>query len=168
MMRSGSTRISKTLLLTLFVFLPLLSDRGLGHDEKSLPVLIDTDMGLDDVRALYALLASESLDIHGLITVEGSASIGKGTDNLMGLLETNNMPIPDLYMGAAATGLEAPPWRSAANRLSGLGFPPPRTIRPVEEPYAKLRQLISTHYQKLHYLALGPLGNLARMESQYP
>lgn len=59
----------------------------LAHEEESqgssnpVSLLVDTDMGLDDVRSLFALLGDPRMDIHGIITVEGSASLGKGMDN---------------------------------------------------------------------------------------
>ncbi|MCK4236873.1 MAG: hypothetical protein KAX38_07120, partial [Candidatus Krumholzibacteria bacterium] len=51
--------------------------------DEAVELLIDTDMGLDDVRAIFALLADTLIDIHCIVTVEGSASIGKGLDNLI-------------------------------------------------------------------------------------
>ena len=39
------------------------------HSEKT-ALVVDTDMGLDDVRAILALLADSTLDIKGILTVE--------------------------------------------------------------------------------------------------
>jgi len=125
-------------------------------------------MGLDDVRAIYALIAGEKLDIHGLLTVEGSSSLGRGTDNLIGLLETSGIRNIDIFMGKAASGLPSPIWRDVANNLGGLAFPPPREIKAEQDPFVKLKHLLASHYQLLHYLALGPLANLACLESKYP
>ena len=49
-------------------------------------IIVDADMGLDDVRALSALIAGER-EIELFITVGGLAAPGKGADNLIGLLE---------------------------------------------------------------------------------
>jgi len=74
-----------TILMTIF-FLSLTGEKGnvLADKEKyydygdPLKILIDTDMGLDDVRALFALLADPCIDICGIVTVEGSASSARG------------------------------------------------------------------------------------------
>ena len=148
----------KTNFLIIWIPLILMGAANLecrGNDEIS--VLVDTDMGLDDVRALLAMFACEHVDIHGLVTVEGSSSLGTGTDHLIGLMESLGVKGIPVYQGVAAKGIEPPPWRDTANRLGGLTIPPPREIRSVP-----LKRMPDRSPRELHYLALGPLGNLAR------
>lgn len=158
------------LLLPLLMFVFVLGvDHAGGHGEDDRILIVDTDMGLDDLRALYALLVGQDgLSIHGLVTVEGSASLGKGTDNLIGLLEEMGRFGIDLYKGTASSDSAAPLWRNIANELGGVGFPPPRKIRCVERPFIRLKQLFASHHEMVHYLALGPLGNPAEIEGRFP
>ena len=128
-------------------------------------MIIDTDMGLDDVRALFAILADTNSTVLGIVTVEGSASLGKGTDNLIGLLESLGLEDLPVYRGMRRAGAESPPWRSTADGLAGNPFPPPRHIAALDlrDGY---RDLCTGAGEKPRYLALGPLGNLAALQGK--
>ena len=128
-------------------------------------IIIDTDMGLDDVRAIFALLADSNCTVHGIITVEGSASLGKGTDNLIGLLEKIEMDDLPVYRGARRSGVTPPSWRKTADALAGNPFPPPRHITALDA-HEGFHDLIAGSKTPPIYLTLGPLGNLAAMESE--
>lgn len=127
-------------------------------------VMVDTDMGLDDVRAIFALLADSTLDLEAFLTVDGSASPGKGADNLIGLLEASGSGSIPVIRGSENAMLEPPPWRQTANGLGGAPFPPPR--KTTAEPFdpsnlaALMRQAGG-----IEYLALGPLTNLHMLET---
>lgn len=128
-------------------------------------IIIDTDMGLDDVRAIFALLADTTSTVLGIITVEGSASLGKGTDNLIGLLEKLELDDMPVFRGALGSGLKPPPWRKTADGLAGNPFPPPRHIT-ARVAHDGFHALIAGHEPHSIYLALGPLSNLAAMEPE--
>jgi formylmethanofuran dehydrogenase subunit E len=125
-------------------------------------IIIDTDMGLDDVRAIFALLADSTSTVHGIVTIEGSSSLGKGTDNLIGLLEKLELGALPVFRGAKHPGAKPPPWRNTADALAGNPFPPPRHITALEAD-ENLQALIASSKTPPCYLALGPLGNLAAM-----
>lgn len=162
--------------LAFFLLLVLSPCTGIcsGDEEKptlskdSRKLFIDTDMGLDDVRSLFALLNEPGMDILGIITVEGSASIGRGTDNLIGLMESIDRDSTPIYKGYSSAGLKAPPWRSTANQLGGVPFPPPRKLSPMSDPFETIYTIIKESEEPIHYLALGPLSNLSLLESRYP
>jgi len=130
-------------------------------------VIVDTDMGLDDVRAVFALLADSTLDIEAFVTVEGSAALGKGTDNLIGLLEAGRSSSIPVMKGVRRTGLDAPPWRKTANSLGGAVFPPPRNTEARRFTPEGLGAL-AEDTQGLEYLALGPLSNLMALADGDP
>ena len=139
-----------------------------GGDDLVRPLLVDTDMGLDDVRALFALLIAHEVEIRGIVTVEGSASIGKGTDNAIGLLEALGAATVPVYRGEASVGPKPPAWRKTANTLGGAPFAPPRGMRAIDDATAKLGAIFTVAQQEIEYLALGPLGNLAHIERSSP
>ncbi len=130
--------------------------------------IVDTDMGLDDVRAILALLADSEIAPRAIITVEGSASIGKGTDNLIGLLEEFGAGEVHVYRGAGYPDIEPPPWRGTANSLAGNPFPPPRAMTAAEGGPDRLHALVADSHEEVTYLALGPLRNLALLEKRHP
>ena len=130
-------------------------------------VIVDTDMGLDDVRAVFALLADTTVQIEAFVTVEGSAALGKGTDNLVGLLEASRSGSVRVLKGVERVGLGAPPWREMANGLGGATFPPPRRMRVTGFTIEDMAGIIE-RTPGIQYLALGPLGNLGALEAGDP
>ena len=130
--------------------------------------IVDTDMGLDDVRAIFALLADSAIATRAIITVEGSASIGKGTDNLIGLLEEFGAGEVLVYRGAGYPDIDPPPWRGTANSLAGNPFPPPRVMTAAEGGPDRLHALVADSHEEITDLALGPLRNLALLEEHHP
>lgn len=130
-------------------------------------IVVDTDMGLDDVRALFALLAAD-IDIHAIVTVEGSAAVGKGTDNLVGLLES--IPRTDILVcrGTISPLHEPPPWRHTANTLGGSTFPPPRRLESRAATPGGLAHILEREKETFFYLVLGPLCNIASLIREYP
>ncbi len=134
------------------------------HPPSGTAVVVDTDMALDDVRAIYALLAEPGIDVRALATVEGSASVGRGTDNLVGMLEDAGMTAAPVLRGEALAGAQPPPWRGRVDGLRGATFAPPQgrvSVGPVAEGLGA-----SSH--GADYVALGPVTNLARLLAARP
>ncbi len=122
-------------------------------------LIVDTDMGLDDVRSVFALVAGDR-QIGAFITAGGSTAPGKGADNLIGLLEAAGCREASVIVGTGNPAAEPPPWRETASRLAGENFPPPRYIRASHGGVEELRHIVTEHMGKAEYLALGPLTNL--------
>ena len=70
------------------------------------PVLIDCDPGSDDALAILAALNSSDLDVVGLTTVGGNATIDDTTGNALTILEI-------------AGRSDVPVWRGAGRPLVG-------------------------------------------------
>lgn len=120
------------------------------------------------MRALYALLADTLLDLRGIFTVEGSASAGRGFDNLAGLLESLRREGIPAFRGRSSTDFSPPPWRETAEGLGGAPFDPPRLISAPEDSHDRLLRLIEDNRPELDCIALGPLGNLCALEKSHP
>ncbi len=130
-------------------------------------VIVDTDMGLDDVRAVFALLADSTTAVDAFVTVEGSTSLGRGTDILVGLLEAGRSGSIPVVRGLERPGLGEPPWRRTANSLAGATFPPPRNTTVADFSPAVMAGVMDRSTD-VDYLALGPLGNLMALRSADP
>jgi inosine-uridine nucleoside N-ribohydrolase len=135
-------------------------------------VVIDTDMAVDDVMAITALLGSGDIHIQAITTVEGSASLASGTRNLLSILDELGFGhIPVAGGGAASTDVpvEAPPWRTFADTLGGITLFPP-----LSEPYpggaeALLEKILRPANDKsVTLLCLGPLTNIAALLEKHP
>lgn len=131
-------------------------------------IIIDTDMGLDDVRALFAFFGSTDIKIRGIISVEGSAAIGKGLDNLIGMVEASHRETIPIFQGYAFQDGQIPPWRETANQLGGYPFPPPKTGGRSRHTMDALISLLTDHQSSIDYCALGPLTNLAHLDQAHP
>ena len=133
-------------------------------------VVIDTDPGTDDALALMMALNSTELEVLGLTTVGGNATMAHTTRNTLRLLE---------YLGRS----EIPVYRGASRPLRGrfeyayshhgpggltvrLPLPRfrPKTLR-APDYIAKAARLLAG---ELVLIALGPLTNIARAITREP
>ena len=134
-------------------------------DDAPLAVVVDTDMGIDDVRALMFLLESDNVDIRA-VTVAGSglARCPEAAINAAALLRTfDRADIP------VACGPRAPlegynvaptPWRDEATLLTGMNLDRSGLEDTIGDADALLRETLSDN-DDLTILALGPLTNIA-------
>ena len=133
-------------------------------------VVIDTDPGTDDALALMMALNSPDLDVQGLTTVGGNASLAHTTRNALRLLEQLGRPEIPVSRGAArpltgkfhygyyyhgAGGLTV--------RLTRTGSEP----RPLRAP-EYMASLAYSFPGELVLIALGPLTNIARALTSEP
>jgi inosine-uridine nucleoside N-ribohydrolase len=135
------------------------------------PLLIDTDMGLDDAVALtWALSANETVDVVGVTSVEGNVSLSQATINIARLLGA--LQVPDWPLIGEGLCQSSGPRMDATHIFGqdGLGeadLPVPDDYRPAG--YRKVyEQLIETHGRELVILAIGPLSNLAAILRETP
>jgi inosine-uridine nucleoside N-ribohydrolase len=124
-------------------------------------VIVDTDMGLDDIRAIAALLAAPDVRILAFTVVEGSSSVERGTENLLSLLDALGAPSIPVAKGKTL-GLAAPPWRGVAESMGGLKLESPKR-KALDVPAPELiTDLIKKNQDGMvDILCLGPLTNVA-------
>jgi pyrimidine-specific ribonucleoside hydrolase len=175
-------RTPRTASFSLFLVCFLLLGTGaLAHEEQT-PVIVDTDMGMDDVRALALMLSSPHLKVKAIVTADGASSPEAGIRNLrciLSFLGKAEIPV------AAGTTSEAPPppWREISEALGWAKLPSSREGQPgcpAAKEAASLPQGSAGHEQgsrsgaaslivktltesdqKVSYIGIGPLTNLA-------
>jgi len=134
-------------------------------------VIVDTDMGLDDVRTILLLLNSPDVRIAGFVVTEGASDVDAGVANLRRLLayfDASHIPV----VRGVALGIPTPPWREHSNAMGWVDEL--IDLPPVQEPKSRPtnlnalinnlnRNTISPHPDEgdMFYLALGPLSTLA-------
>ena len=145
--------------IVLFIFVPFFLN---GHSYK-VPLVVDTDMALDDVRALIMLFNSDMADILLIVSSDGALSPSDGYGNLNGLLERFDKKGIRL---AAGRDLKLPPprWRAFSRVL----FPPKKSNDKTTpgQPSKQLAanavvEVLNASESPVVYLGLGPLTNLA-------
>lgn len=93
------------------------------------PIVITTDMGMDDLLAIYLLLREPSVDIRA-ITVDGTGLVhcGPGLRNIRRILDTFGRTDVPFACGRDTAGADGVPfpdeWRAGADDMYGVVLPP--------------------------------------------
>lgn len=133
------------------------------------PLLVDTDPGVDDAVALAWLFQQRSVELVGITTVAGNTTVDNATRNVLTLLDLADREVP-VTIGAAAP-LAYPLSRVGAfiHGPDGLWFsqqPADISGLPTDAP-AAIAAAARAH-PGLTILALGPLTNVAQAIERYP
>jgi len=158
------TRFVSILALGLIIFFASQS----GAHTHRISLLIDTDMALDDIRALTMVLNSDWIDVPLIVCSDGSVSPQTGCRNLRILLKYFDKRDTNIVAGRTL-GKPAPPWRSWSENLN---WPELSTItaKTTKIPSATdaILKTLSKSAEQVIYLCLGPLTNLADAIRQDP
>ena len=130
-----------------------------------LPIILDTDPGIDDAAAI-----APQLDLQLMTTVAGNVSVEKTTRNALQLLHFWNVDIP-LAQGAATPLLR--PLRDAAyvhgeSGMEGYDFVA-HDCQPLAKPaFIAIRDALMSAPEPVTLVAIGPLTNIALLLTHYP
>ena len=136
--------------------------------QPAMPVIIDTDPGVDDALAILFALASPELDVIGITTVFGNADVAATTRNAFAILDAAGRP--DIPVAAGAAAPLAGPFGGGVPHVhgtDGLGdggvSSTRRTADAASVPAAAefIWQAVAARPGQVTVLALGPLTNLA-------
>lgn len=135
-----------------------------------LPIVLDTDPGIDDAAAIAAALFAPELDLQLMTTVAGNVSVEKTTRNALQLLHFWSADVP-LAQGASMPLLR--PLRDAASvhgesGMEGYEFVEHR-CQPLPKPaFQAIRDALMHAPEPMTLVAIGPLTNIALLLTQYP
>ncbi|MBN1489616.1 MAG: nucleoside hydrolase [Phycisphaerae bacterium] len=128
------------------------------------PVLIDTDMGVDDAVALSLAVCAETLDLRWIATVGGNVSAAQAAENVgrcLAALQPDRMP--DVACGFDPAADEGPV-AEAVFGADGLGeVDLPVLSGWVPRAGLALYEEAARGDERLIVVTLGPLTNLARL-----
>ena len=138
-----------------------------------MPIIIDTDPGIDDALALVYALNAPQLEVVGVTTVHGNVSVERTTRNALGLLElaSPGTRIPVARGAAAPLQGPAPGDAGFVHGIEGLGDTPAMTPRAA--PHALpawqfICQRVAERPGEITLCAIGPLTNLAHALAHSP
>ena len=102
-----------------------------------LPIIIDTDVALDDYMAILYLLMNPDVQVLGITTTGvGAAHLTAGTTNVLKLLELAGQPNIPVAMGTSSplqySNVFPGSWRSLVDSLYDIPLPTP-SITPVSQ-----------------------------------
>ncbi|KGM51578.1 nucleoside hydrolase [Lysobacter concretionis Ko07 = DSM 16239] len=131
--------------------------------EPRIPLLIDTDPGVDDALALLMAFNDERHEVVGLTIAAGNVGLAHTVGNALKLCDVAGVDVP-VFAGCAGPLLH--PALDAAyvhgqDGFGDIGYTP--STRRAETEHAALAILRLSHQYagKLRLVALGPLTNLA-------
>lgn len=126
-------------------------------------VIIDTDPGTDDALALMMALNSRDLDVQGITTVGGNATLAHTTRNALRLMEYLGATDIPVSVGAARPLRGSFTYAYHFHGSAGLGvrLPGPKS-KPHGVPADELIYgLVSASPGEFTIIALGPLTNIS-------
>jgi inosine-uridine nucleoside N-ribohydrolase len=137
----------------------------------STPVLIDCDPGHDDAIALLLALASPELELLGVTTVAGNATLEKTTANAIRVLELAGRD--DVFVAAGADRpLVREPFVAAyvhgESGLEGPALPPPRAEPARQHAVDFLADRVLAAAAPVTLIPTGPLTNVALFLARHP
>lgn len=137
---------------------------------ERLPIILDTDPGIDDAAAIAAALFAPQLDLQLMTTVAGNVSVEKTTRNALQLLHFWNADVP-LAQGSATPLLRS--LRDAAYVHGESGMEGYDFVEHDRQPLAKpafiaLRDALISAPEPITLVAIGPLTNIALLLMHYP
>jgi pyrimidine-specific ribonucleoside hydrolase len=150
----------KNIKLLLLIYFLLSASPLWGHKAK-IPVIIDTDVALDDIRAITLLNQSDEFIIEAIVTSDGACSPRIGAFNISTLLEyLEEYDVPVGY--GKSLGLNPPPWRSFTESVWD-NDDDPSIAKITSTANEILSSKINEAGSKYIYICLGPMTNLAEL-----
>ena len=127
----------------------------------TIPAILDCDTGHDDAMAI--LLAARALDLKGVTTVHGNASLENTTINTCKILELAGLDRIPVASGAAQPLRRRLSHAPGVHGMTGMDGPdlPPPSIGPVDESATDFIVRTASEVDGLHLVATGPLTNIA-------
>jgi inosine-uridine nucleoside N-ribohydrolase len=129
------------------------------------------DPGIDDALALILALKSPEVQILGITTVAGNASLEMTTTNARRVLEYLNVESIPVAMGAEhplTRPLEDALGYHGPDGLGNCGLPPPRLPLHPDKAWDFLARLVLDTPDEITLIATGPLINVAHAFQRHP
>ncbi|WP_101925738.1 MULTISPECIES: nucleoside hydrolase [Luteimonas] len=129
-----------------------------------IPLLIDTDPGVDDALALLLALHDRDHDVVGLTIAAGNVGLRHTVANALKLCEVAGRGDIPVYAGSAAPLLHAAPDAAYVHGDDGfgdVGYAPAARAAETEHAALAILRLSHAHAGRLVLVALGPLTNIA-------
>lgn len=135
-----------------------------------IPVIIDTDPGVDDALALFLAFSSDKLDIKAITTVGGNIPLDKTTKNALDLVSYIG---EDVVVSQGASRplfrkLETAEWVHGKSGLASVVLPESNLTLCDKSAWDIIYEEAVINEGKLNIITLGPLTNIATALNKYP
>jgi pyrimidine-specific ribonucleoside hydrolase len=137
-----------------------------------IPLVIDTDPGIDDALAVLLALASPEVDLRLVTTVHGNVELAQTTENALRLLHLAGRADVPVAAGAAESLVHVQAERAGhvhgAAGLGGVELPPSAAAADPRPAVVALAELLTTSSEPVTVAAIGPLTNIALLLRVFP
>jgi len=131
-----------------------------------IPIIIDTDPGIDDALAIMLAVKSKLFDIKAITTVAGNTTIENTTRNARYILKLLNSDIP-VYSGSDKP-LKKDLVKAVVHGPTGLeGLEPDTSSNLTNDAVDRIIELIKKN-KNITLITLGPLTNIAKAIKKAP
>ena len=137
---------------------------------NKIPVIIDTDPGIDDTIAIIMAAGSEKIDIKAITTTHGNVGLEGTTKNAMALKEFLGLECP-VAKGAAKpmiVSLKDASYVHGENGLAGFELPRPKGTVCEKAAWDVMYDMAKAAGGQMCLLVLGPMTNVALTIMKYP
>lgn len=128
-------------------------------------IIIDTDPGIDDAFAIFYALRCPEIEVLGLTSVYGNASIDQTTHNALALVEMAGAECPVAKGAEGPLAIECRPYPAMVHGEDGMGGCAPLRVgqRAIDGDAVEfIIQAANRHPQEVTLVPIGPLTNIAR------
>ena len=142
-----------------------------GTRERPLPLIIDSDPGLDDALAIGLACASPEVRLLAVTTVGGNADVAHCTENALRLLHAYGRDDVPVAEGAPGALLGDVVRATEVHGVSGVGdthLPTAPTAPRPEGAVALMARLLAESPEPVAIAPIGPLTNIALLLRAHP
>jgi len=142
-----------------------------GTVEHPLPLIIDSDPGLDDALAIGLAVARPEIDLLAVTTVGGNADVRHCTTNALRLLELYGRPDIPVAEGSAGALFGQIVRATEIHGEAGIGstqLPPSSSEASAEGAADLIAAILRSHSEPVVIAPIGPLTNIALLLRLHP
>jgi pyrimidine-specific ribonucleoside hydrolase len=137
-----------------------------------IPLVIDTDPGIDDALAILLALASPEVDLRLVTTVHGNVELAQTTENALRVLHLAGRSDVPVAAGARSSLVHPQPERAGhvhgSAGLGGVELPPSPAALDPRPAVVALADLLLASDEPVTVATIGPMTNLALLLAVYP
>mgnify|MGYP003336337978 CR=1 FL=1 len=142
-----------------------------GTVDAPLPIIVDSDPGLDDALAIALAVARPELRLLAVTSVGGNADVHHCTENALRLLHLygdDDTPVAEGAVGPLAGPLERATEVHGENGLGRTKLAPARRAAEPEGAVSLMARLIAESPEPVALVPIGPLTNIALLIRGFP
>ena len=128
-------------------------------------IIIDTDCGVDDYRALSILLSRPEIHVKGILISGGNVDPQDGYEKVTGFLKESGRESIPVGCGRTVKSKE-PAWRNTAKSLQWSKLP--GNSDPQRSAVELASEILKDQENQVSFLCLGPLTNVSDLIKEFP